>query len=469
MTNRVLWRSVVSLSVVLTCLSCTEPDRTPAATLDGYWLTDGYGSYVEIENSVARAYEVTAISCIAGDEAPLSGPDAEGRWRLMQDEEVAATLVLESPSVLHLQPTGTVSYRTLRRVDRRSACAETTPDTPVANYDVFWTTFSEHYPFFAMKGIDWQAVRETSRARVADDTSPEQLYELLMEMITPLEDAHTSLVAEALDRQFIGVRHDPEFPGVTSAVDGRGLIEARFERALEIIESEYLVSEMQSFCKGHLRFGELGDGLFYVRLDQEGDYTDEPGFQAQVDTFEEALDQLFTATQNARGLVLDVRKNYGGSDILSLALASRLAHEPYFAYAKVARLDPADPSRRTPPQERLVQTTDRPSFAGPVVQLIGPYTISAGETLTQALLGRQPRITRVGENTQGVFSDVLGRRLPNGWRFGLANELFLTRDGQYFDGPGIPPDIEVPVFRQPDLDDGRDPALEKAIELLSAA
>jgi hypothetical protein len=153
-------------------------------------------------------------------------------------------------------------------------------------------------------------------------------------------------------------------------------------------------------------------------------------------------------------------------DILALALASRLAHEEYFAYAKVARLDPDDPDLRTPLQERLVPVSIRPSFRGPVVQLIGPFTISAGETLTQALMGRRPRIVRVGENTQGVFSDVLGRRLPNGWRFGLPNELFLTREGEFFDGPGIPPDLEVPVFRVADLEDGRDPALEKAIELL---
>ena len=33
-----------------------------------------------------------------------------------------------------------------------------------------------------------------------------------------------------------------------------------------------------------------------------------------------------------------------------------------------------------------------------------------------ALMERRPRVTRVGENTQGVFSDVLDRRLPNGWR-----------------------------------------------------
>jgi C-terminal processing protease CtpA/Prc len=98
--------------------------------------------------------------------------------------------------------------------------------------------------------------------------------------------------------------------------------------------------------------------------------------------------------------------------------------------------------------------------------LIGPLTISAGETFTQALMGRTPRVTRIGENTQGVFADVLGRRLPNGWRFGLPNEVFRTPAGKTFDGPGIPPDIVVPVFADDDVANGRDPAMAKALEIL---
>jgi C-terminal processing protease CtpA/Prc len=98
--------------------------------------------------------------------------------------------------------------------------------------------------------------------------------------------------------------------------------------------------------------------------------------------------------------------------------------------------------------------------------LIGPITISAGETFTQALMGRTPHITRIGENTQGVFSDVLSRRLPNGWIFGLPNEVFRTSAGTAYDGPGIPPDIGIPVFADQDVAAGRDPAMAKAIELL---
>jgi C-terminal processing protease CtpA/Prc len=78
-------------------------------------------------------------------------------------------------------------------------------------------------------------------------------------------------------------------------------------------------------------------------------------------------------------------------------------------------------------------------------------------------MGRRPAVRRIGQPTQGVFSDVLGRRLPNGWTFGLPNEVFRTEDGRIFDGPGIPPDEVVPVFAPADVRAGRDPALERAL------
>lgn len=100
------------------------------------------------------------------------------------------------------------------------------------------------------------------------------------------------------------------------------------------------------------------------------------------------------------------------------------------------------------------------------MELMGPLTISAGETFTQALMGRMPHVTRIGENTQGVFSDVLERRLPNGWIFGLPNEVYRTAEGAAFDGPGIPPDIAAPIFAAADVAAGKDPAMAKALEVL---
>ena len=80
------------------------------------------------------------------------------------------------------------------------------------------------------------------------------------------------------------------------------------------------------------------------------------------------------------------------------------------------------------------------------------------------LFGREPHVTRIGLDTEGVFSDVLGRSLPNGWRFRLPNEVYFTVEGKAFDGSGVPPDISVPFFSASDLQAGTDRALESAID-----
>jgi hypothetical protein len=50
--------------------------------------------------------------------------------------------------------------------------------------------------------------------------------------------------------------------------------------------------------------------------------------------------------------------------------------------------------------------------------------------------------------------------------FGPPNEIFLTKDGKAFTGPGIPRHVKVPVFPKEILEKGRDGSLEKALEIL---
>jgi C-terminal processing protease CtpA/Prc len=95
--------------------------------------------------------------------------------------------------------------------------------------------------------------------------------------------------------------------------------------------------------------------------------------------------------------------------------------------------------------------------------------MSAAETFTQALMERNPHVTRIGEHTQGVFCDSLERRLPNGWSFALPNAVYRTRDQKAFDVLGIPPDVSVPVFADVDVSAGRDPAMAAALPLLAHA
>jgi len=428
-----------------------------AQSLDGTWRSEGYGWVFDIRGDSLRAREVTAVSCIPTFRAHRVEAPAGAVTAFTFDGSPTTVQVLRGSSAdamrLHLE--GSASDYIIRRVGSAPAvCNQETAKDAQTTFDVFWQNYAEHYPFFALKKVDWSAVRATYRPRAASAT-PEQLFEIFRDIVEPLHDAHTFVFAGDINRRMGGRRPDPDSIGP----NGR-------PRITEIITSKYLRTPLRNWAQGRVSFAYLPDSIGYLRIIGFGGYTQEGSYRSQLAALEAALDTIFADTRGWRGLVIDVRVNGGGADPLGIAIASRLTSAPYMAYAKVARSDPRDPAKMTERQVAMVTPSTRPGWRGPIVELISRYSVSAAETFTQALMGRRPAIPRVGEYTQGVFSDVLGRVLPNGWRIGLPNELFLTEEGTSFDGPGIPPTVPVPTFTKADLEAGRDPGLERAMQLL---
>jgi C-terminal processing protease CtpA/Prc len=339
----------------------------------------------------------------------------------------------------------------LQRIEEKPSVSEQpTSNDPLTNFDVFWDTFAENYNAFPLKDIDWSELKEQYRSQVTSETTPEQLFEILSSAIEPLGDAHTGIDAKDIGKTFSGARDDTDY-------------EAGMQKIEQVkgITDQYLAEPLQSWGNGNISYGKLDSGAGYLRIDSFTGYTDSGKFSDDLAELNTALDTIFSQPEQSENLVIDLRLNGGGSDKLGLAIADRLTDKPYLAYTKIARNDPNDPSGFTDPQSVMVQPNDKPGFSGDVTLLTSRYSTSAAETFTQALMGREQEVVQVGETTQGVYSDVLTKTLPNGWKFGLGNELFLTDEGETFEGKGIPADIQVPVFTDEDLANGRDSAIEK--------
>jgi hypothetical protein len=348
-----------------------------------------------------------------------------------------------------------VFYRRLPRA--LAVCDHPTPDTPRSNFDVFAATFADNYPFFPDKKVDWARLVEARRAGVTDATTPRALFDLFHDMLAPLQDAHTSIRAPKLDGEGF------EWNGMRTP-EGTLLEDAQIERAARLVEP-YLVGPLQRFCRGQVESGRLRGDVAYLRIRAFAGYDEGHTFEGGLAALEQALDTIFAGASRWRGLVVDVRINGGGFDPYGTAVAARLTRVEYLAYEKQARSDPRDPTKWTEPQPTVVQPR-APGYHGAVVELTGPNSISAAETFTMALLSRTPPVERLGQSTQGVFSDVMARKLPNGWTIGVPNERYLTR-GKSYDGTGVPPTIPVPLYRAADLKEGRDTALEAALRVLA--
>ncbi len=455
-------RALRAFPILLGLAACSEAGPTSPPPVDGFWRSRGYGLVVQIAGDSLRSWEVTTTTCVPSfNGVRVASPDSTApAFEIAQRGTV--TLLPGDSGTRRVHTPGMASDMVLERVESAgAACEHPTPDTPDDDFEVFTRTWTEHYILFDQKDIDWAAEVARARARVTDSTTPAALFDLLQGLIEPFHDAHTLILAPSLDRRYSGLR-----PGTERFVAHgvRGFLQEQLPR-ITAITDRYLAGPIRTFCHDKVQYGVLNDSTGYLRLLSFSGYADGP-FEAELAALETALDTMMTDLAGRKRLIIDVRINTGGADPLGLAIASRLATAPYVAYTKEARADPVDRNRWTAGQPSRVEPSDKPSFRGEVVELTGPFTISAGETFTQALMGRAPKVIRIGENTQGVFSDVLIRQMPNGWRFGLPNEVFRTADGKTFDGAGIPPDIAVPVFQKRDLAAGRDPALERALERL---
>ncbi|MBJ3808976.1 S41 family peptidase [Streptomyces flavofungini] len=424
----------------------------------GLWRTDGYGTVWSIRDGVLQGYETTAVSCLKGDVAKRTGP---GEYTT----EFGSVLTVRSvpgPGRATMSLDGSVGHRDLRRVGKLPAtCTRPAPEGPVAAFDTFWQTYEENYPFFAARGVDWHATRDRYRPQVHADTTREELLALFSKMVGPLEDMH------------VGVGYGDQFfnRGRSGTVPPSEELDARVKKfvlARDLKGAEHV----QDFANGRITYADLPGGQGYLRISGFGGYAaDGAPHSAQLAELDRALGIVFTKerTRDLRGLIIDLRINGGGSDELGLRVAGRLTDSGYVAYTKRARNDPADPARHTRPQPLHVTPAEAPRYTGPVAVLTGGSTVSAGETFTQALIDRPGSTVRIGQPTQGVFSDILPRRLPfGGMGTWLPNEELLTRSGTTFDGPGIPPHLTEPVFTDEEFEKNRDSAFDKAREILGS-
>ena len=129
------------------------------------------------------------------------------------------------------------------------------------------------------------------------------------------------------------------------------------------------------------------------------------------------MDEVLADLKDCDGVILDVRVNHGGFDTASQIIANRFADQKRIGFYKQA----INGNGRTEQQPIYLTPGGDFQFTKPIVLLTSDSTISAAEIFTLFMMSI-PYVTRMGEPTQGVLSDILGKTLPNGWRFGLSTK-----------------------------------------------
>jgi Peptidase family S41 len=460
------WIALIGLTLAPVLAACAPTQASfQASSLDGLWASNGYGLLLEINRADVRVWQTTSGSCLLAFNARRIQDLPDGAEAVFVTPEQAGQLTVmikktASDDLRQLQVLGTASEIGLKRLTSKpSVCAAALDKNPIRNLEVFAKNFREFYPSFQSKKIDWEAAVAQARKSLGNSSDEQALFKTLQGLIAPLQDAHTFINAPSLnDLEFQGFRNSPTVP-----LTFPELIERR-EAIAGIIGKT--VPGLQEYANKKLRFGWLdrAAGIGYLRLTGFEKFSSDGRFSAQLEALESALDKILTP--ELRKLVIDVRINPGGFDAFGLAVISRLTDTKLTAYRKFARAFQSDkPDATTAVQDVLVTPSPRSRFTGPLVVMTSTFTVSAAETFVLGLMQRL-NTTRIGTSTQGAFSDMQTRVLPNGWRFGVPNETYETPNGQRFEGIGIAPEMEVLSFTEDQLAQSQDLPLEAALKKL---
>lgn len=306
---------------------------------------------------------------------------------------------------------------------------------PHAVFDAFTTTVKEHYGLFAVKPIDWDSLTAAHAPRISAGMSEADLYQVLVDMLSPLRDPHITLypAGTELPRWSIDL------------VDG-AYIDETFH--FPTVRDHYLS-----------RYRKVNDAVEYGWLDGEIGYIHIQSFDGAPNDYKKGLRDAVKDLAGCPGLVVDVRDNAGGFDALAQYSAGLFSTQEA-VYMRVRRKVGPAPDQFGPEVWWSTSPTF-PAFARTVVLLTGRGTQSAAETFSLALR-TQAHVVHVGDTTAGAFADNAFFELPNGWGITLSIADHRDADNISWEGRGLPPAIHAVASRQ-QLNAGTDAALEAAM------
>jgi hypothetical protein len=314
-------------------------------------------------------------------------------------------------------------------------------DTQWGNFRACWQAMDQHYCFFEEKGVDWDSVYDCYRPYFADSAlTVVKQFSLMGQMLASVRDGHVNLYSS-----FNTARYWAWYEDYPDNYDDN------------LVMNYYLGTNY--WITSGMKYGMFSDTVGYVRYES---FATTPG--------ETNLDYVLSALSHAKGLILDIRNNGGGTLTNAPRIAARFtSHKTLYGYlrhktgtAHTAFSDPT-PLYLEPPTEanRILWRPDR----APVVVLVNRHTFSAANTFVAAMRAVADTdgtpVYIIGDRTGGGGGMPFSTVLPNGWtlRFS-ASPMSDHRDHSI--EAGIEPDLHVDMDSLSAYERHRDDIIEAA-------
>ncbi len=170
--------------------------------------------------------------------------------------------------------------------------------------------------------------------------------------------------------------------------------------------------------------------------------------------------------RGAEALILDLRGNGGGTDLLGIHLAERLLADPFVYFQLSARFDGA----WTRPNGYVYGKGGHARFAGRIVALVDSGCFSTTDNFLRCLDDCHPALTVIGRPTgagTGAPRELVTAEHSKA-KLGACTQRVYGPAGKLIEGIGTQPDVAV-IWTRDDVSAGRDPDLAAAFEVVERA
>ncbi len=305
-------------------------------------------------------------------------------------------------------------------------------NNPEAIFEHLWTSFNEEYALFEERNVNWDSAYSELRPLISPETSDDELFSILSDLLASLGDGHVSLTAPGRE-VFFSNRYRRELIG--DELFSIPLIKNYLEDGFKVgTEDSYIYGKIKNEDIAYIFFDFVGEN--FNRLNE---------FLAEYD--------------NVNGYVIDLRHNTGGDFTYCFSEIGRLTSQSRFVFRSKTK-NGKGKNDFTPWKEWYIKPKGE-YINKPIVVLTDRYTISAGERSVMAFK-TLPNVTVLGDTTNGAHGTMIGRELANGWFYSLVPQKVELFDGKSYEGIGLAPDIYI-QNTPAEISEGSDRVLEMAI------
>lgn len=458
------------------------------------------------EGKVVESEDFDDYRAVDGIKMPFS-------IRHLEDEGI--TLQLKVTDVKHNVEIDDAKFEKPAAPPKKDGAATTAPQAPQAlrqkTFEIVWRTVNEKHYDPNHNGVDWAKIHEQYAPRVKSVKNDEEFYTLLNQMLGELHQSHhwvmSPKVLEAMRESHagIGIKHrlvggqvlitqvEPDSAAARAGLRPGFVIQQVDDAVVEKLiaassvhgERPAQVADAVADQMEDLLAGKAGTPVRMVYLDErdraqnvslirdkdKGEMVLIEGLPlyAEVEArrleggigylrFSQFLPQLkqriheaLLAMSDAPGIIIDLRGNGGGEDLIGWEMAGHFFARP--TLFNVMRTRQGVKSFTVQPEEKI--------YGGPVVILVDVGSGSASEQFA-APMQELGRAVIVGERTEGADLDADLKRLPTGALLLYAFAECRTPKGVVIEGRGVTPDVEVKLTRAALLKGG-DPQLQAAV------